>query len=80
MSRPSSRTRRASRRHGVASVLAMMFLVIFGSLAAAMAVVATGNIRTADVSLRDACDRDRTFAPTAAAVIRSVVVGKGGGS
>ncbi len=52
MPRPSSRTRRASRRHGVASVLAMMFLVIFGSLAAAMAVVATGNIRTADVSLR----------------------------
>ncbi len=39
-------------RRGVASVLAMMFLVIFGSLAAAMAVVATGNIRTADVSLR----------------------------
>ena len=30
----------------------MMFLVIFGSLAAAMAVVATGNLRTADVSLR----------------------------
>ena len=39
-------------RRGVASVLAMMFLVIFGSLAAAMAVVATGNLRTADVSLR----------------------------
>ena len=28
------------RRRGVASVLAMMFLVLFGSLAAAMAVVA----------------------------------------
>lgn len=41
-----------SARRGVASVLAMMFLVIFGSLAAAMAVVATGNLRTADVSLR----------------------------
>ena len=39
-------------RRGVASVLSMMFLVIFGSLAAAMAVVATGNLRTADVSLR----------------------------
>ena len=39
-------------RRGVASVLAMMFLVIFGSLAAAMAVVASGNLRTADVSLR----------------------------
>ena len=30
----------------------MMFLVIFGSLAAAMAVVATGNIRSADSSLK----------------------------
>ena len=45
-----SLTRR--RRRGVASVLSMMFLVIFGSLAAAMAVVASGNVRTADVSLR----------------------------
>lgn len=35
------------RRHGVASILAMMFLVIFGSLAAVMAVVAHGNLRTA---------------------------------
>ena len=41
------RTNRANRR-GVASVLAMMFLVIFSSLAAAMAVVAQGNLRTAD--------------------------------
>ena len=40
------------RRRGVASVLAMMFLVIFSSLAAAMAVVASGNLRTADASLR----------------------------
>jgi len=44
--------RRSRTRRGVASVLSMMFLVIFGSLAAAMAVVATGNLRTADVSLR----------------------------
>ncbi len=44
--------RRRPAPRGVASVLAMMFLVIFGSLAAAMAVVATGNLRTADVSLR----------------------------
>jgi hypothetical protein len=46
--------RRSERRNrrGVASVLSMMFLVIFSSLAAAMAVVATGNVRTADVSLR----------------------------
>jgi hypothetical protein len=41
-----------SRRRGVASVLAMMFLVIFGSLAAAMAVVAQGNLRTADSALK----------------------------
>ncbi|MDY7108794.1 MAG: hypothetical protein SYC29_09170 [Planctomycetota bacterium] len=39
-------------RRGVASVLAMMFLVIFGSLAVAMAVVAQGNLRTADSSLK----------------------------
>ena len=42
------RHRRARTRHGVSSVLAMMFLVIFSSLAAAMAVVAQGNLRTAD--------------------------------
>ncbi len=39
-------------RRGVASVLSMMFLVLFGSLAAAMAVVAQGNLRTADSNLR----------------------------
>ncbi|MCP3905505.1 MAG: hypothetical protein GY715_17910 [Planctomycetes bacterium] len=42
----------ARRRRGVASILAMMFLVIFGSLAAAMAVVAQGNLRTADSGLK----------------------------
>jgi hypothetical protein len=42
----------ARPRRGVASVLAMMFLVIFGSLAAAMAVVAQGNLRTADSSIK----------------------------
>jgi hypothetical protein len=46
------RAPRPRRRRGVASVLAMMFLVIFGSLAAAMAVVAQGNLRTADSSLK----------------------------
>lgn len=40
------------RRRGVSSVLAMMFMVIFGSLAAAMAVVAQGNLRTADSGLK----------------------------
>ena len=38
---------RRPQRRGVSSVLAMMFMVIFGSLAAAMAVVAQGNLRTA---------------------------------
>lgn len=47
----SSGTPQASRR-GVASVLAMMFLVIFSSLAAAMAVVAQGNLRTADSGMK----------------------------
>jgi hypothetical protein len=44
--------RGGAARRGVASVLAMLFLVIFGSLAAAMAIVAQGNLRTADSSLK----------------------------
>lgn len=39
-------------RRGVASVLSMMFLVVFGSLAAVMAVVAQGNVRTAHSHLQ----------------------------
>ncbi len=39
-------------RQGVASVLAMMFLVIFGSLAATMGIVAQGNLRTAQTHLQ----------------------------
>jgi hypothetical protein len=42
----------ARRRRGVASVLAMMFLVIFGSLGVAMAIVAQGNLRTAESSIK----------------------------
>ena len=42
---------RASRR-GVASILAMLFLAVFGALAAAMAVVSQGNVRAADSALR----------------------------
>lgn len=38
-------------RRGVATVLAMMFLIIFGSLVAAMAIASTGNIRTAAMHL-----------------------------
>ncbi|MCH7847814.1 MAG: hypothetical protein IIB53_05565 [Planctomycetes bacterium] len=40
------------RRRGVSSVLAMMFMVIFSSLAAVMAVVAQGNLRTADSAMK----------------------------
>ena len=46
------RTRRPGpRRRGVVSVLSMMFLLLFGSLAAAMAVVSQGNLRTAAAHL-----------------------------
>lgn len=47
---PKRPTQRRTRR-GVASVLAMMFLILFGSLVAAMAVSSTGNIRTASMHL-----------------------------
>ena len=40
------------RQRGVAAILAMMFLVIFGSLAAAMAIVSQGNLVTADSHLK----------------------------
>ncbi len=48
----SRRSRGPRARRGVSSVLAMMFLVIFSSLAAAMAVVAQSNLRTADSALK----------------------------
>lgn len=38
-------------RRAVASVLAMMMLILFGSLVAAMAISSKGNIRTADTQL-----------------------------
>lgn len=38
---------RATRRRGVVSVVAMMFLILFGSLAAAMAIMSRSNILTA---------------------------------
>ncbi len=41
-----------NRDRGAAAVLAMMFLVIFSSLAAAMAIVSQGNLTTADSSLK----------------------------
>lgn len=55
---PSRHTPRVARlagnpRHrGVTAVLAMLFLMIFGSLAAAMAIVSQGNLRTADSHLK----------------------------
>jgi hypothetical protein len=45
------RRRVGPRRRGVVSVLSMMFLILFGSLAAAMAVVSQGNLRTAAAHL-----------------------------
>lgn len=45
------RKNRFVTRRGIASVLAMMFLIMFGSLVAAMAVASTGNIRTANMHL-----------------------------
>ena len=41
-----------NRQRGAAAVLAMMFLVIFSSLATAMAIVSQGNLTTADSSLK----------------------------
>ena len=52
MNQYNTHKRVAHSRRGVASVLAMMFLVIFGSLAAVMAVVAQSNLRTADSYLK----------------------------
>jgi len=40
-----------ARRRGVAAVLAMMFLVLFGSLSAAMAIASRGNVTTAATHL-----------------------------
>lgn len=42
---------RAGKRKGVAAVLAMMFLIMFGSLSAAMAIASRGNIKTAATHL-----------------------------
>jgi hypothetical protein len=46
-SRLSRQRRRAVKRKGVVSVVSMMFLILFGSLAAAMAIMSKGNIITA---------------------------------
>jgi len=44
--------RRAVRERGAAAILAMMFLVIFASLATAMAIVSQGNLSTADAQIK----------------------------
>ncbi len=48
----TSNIARLRRQRGAAAVLAMMFLVIFGSLAAAMAIVSQGNLHTAGTHLK----------------------------
>jgi hypothetical protein len=49
--RPRGGSAASASRPGVASVLAMMFLVMFSSLAVAMAVASQGNVRTAQTHL-----------------------------
>jgi len=48
----ASRRRGPRTRRGVVAVLAMMFLIIFGSLSVAMAAVSQGNLRTAETHQR----------------------------
>lgn len=50
--RRRSRARRPANRRGVVGVLAMMFLVLFASLAAAMGIATQGNLRSAASHLR----------------------------
>ncbi|HMN39333.1 MAG TPA: hypothetical protein PKE29_00710 [Phycisphaerales bacterium] len=52
-SRPKARPSRRQevRQRAVASILAMMFLVMFGSLSVAMAIASQGNLRTAATHL-----------------------------
>jgi len=48
----NKRARRRRTRRGITGVLAMMFLIMFASLATMMAVVSKGNLRTADTHRR----------------------------
>jgi hypothetical protein len=56
-------------RRGVAAVLAMMFIIIFGSLAAAMAIASKGNVTTAATHLH--VNRAQSAAETGLAVGRA---------
>ena len=55
-------------RKGVAAVLAMMFLIVFGSLSAAMAIASKGNITTAATHLH--VSRAQSAAETGLAIAR----------
>lgn len=57
------------RERGVASVLSMMFLIMFGSLATAMAIASRGNIRTAASHLH--ISRAQSAAETGLAIAAS---------
>lgn len=65
----TGRRRLGPRRRGVVSVLSMMFLILFGSLAAAMAVVSQGNLRTAAAHLH--VSRAMSSAETGLAIAES---------
>lgn len=56
-------------RRGVAAVLAMMFLILFGSLSAAMAIASRGNITTAATQLH--VNRAQSAAETGLAIARA---------
>lgn len=62
-----SRMKRA--RRGIAAVLAMMFLILFGSLSVAMAIASKGNITTAATNLH--VGRAQSAAETGLAIARS---------
>ncbi|MHC4976980.1 MAG: pilus assembly PilX family protein, partial [Planctomycetota bacterium] len=50
--RDTQRTgRQKSERRGVTAILAMMFMIMFGSLATAMAIASKGNLRTAQTHM-----------------------------
>ena len=52
LGQPQHRRRASSRQRGAGAILSMMYLVIFASLASAMAIVAQGNLNTADSFLK----------------------------
>lgn len=63
------RPRRRRARRGVAAVLAMMFLILFGSLSVAMAIASQGNLTTAATHVH--VSRAHAAAETGLAVARA---------